>query len=151
MASTNDPAVPAPEQSASMKATLTDNLAGRAEATKKFKSTAESHAAQVAAVVSLVEKKNARVAAAADRLAEGDAAANAIAEALLEGSKRLAAFDDYMSDQATFLKSVLDGDEDHDDEALHAAMDILPSPPNSDNAQGEAGTSAPAPSGTDKA
>lgn len=43
------------------------------------------------------------------------------------------------ADQRSFLESVLDGDEDHDDEVQHAAMDVLPSPPDADNEQKEAG------------
>lgn len=121
--------LPTPDKSADMKAALTSNLADRVKATQKFKDTAQGHADQVAAVCRIIEAKNKRVAAAADRLAEGDAAANAIAEALIEGSKRLAAFEEYMEDQRSFLESVAEGDEDHENEEKHAALDVLPSPP----------------------
>lgn len=127
---TTDP-IPTTEQSAGMKAALTGNLKDRAEATRKFKETADGHAAQVQKVVDLVAKKNERVSKAADRLAEGDAAANAIAQALEEGSRRLAAFEAYLADQKTFLASIVDGDDDHDDEEAHAALDVLPSSPKS--------------------
>lgn len=141
MSSDAPAALPTPDKSAAMKAALTGNLADRAKATQKFKDTAQAHSDQVAAVVKIVDAKNRRVAAAADRLAEGDAAANAIAEALVEGSKRLAAFEEYLADQKSFLESVAEGDEDHDDEAAHAALDVLPSPP-ADDKSGTAAKSA---------